>query len=117
MKHHTLFSLAVLVALLLLGCSKHPNITIVPQKTDWGVVEVIDSVSSSHILADGRVCTLTPTIIPGGHQVQLATSITNMQADGARHVYSLTSYFYTDQATTFAFDPSNTITLTLHISK
>ncbi len=117
MNYHTSLFVAALVASTLVGCSKHSTTTAVPKATDWGIIEVSDGVSSRHTLADGRVCTLTPTILPGGHQVQLATSITNMEAGGARYVFSLTTFFTPDTQTTFAFDPSNVISLTLHITK
>jgi hypothetical protein len=115
MKCHKLFLGAVIIAASGFGCSKHSSATAVPKSTDWGVIEVVDGVSSRHALVDGRVCTLTPTILPGGHQVQLQTSITNGPPGAVRQVYSLTSFFEPDKAVVFAFDPSNTVTLTLHI--
>jgi hypothetical protein len=117
MKYHTLLLGAVLLAVSSFGCSKHSSAVAGPKSTDWGVVEVTDDVSSSHTLADGRVCTLTPKILPGGHQVQVEMSITNFQAGEVRYVHSLTSFFNPDQTTTFSFDPSNLVTLTLHISQ
>jgi hypothetical protein len=124
MTYHALLLIAALMASSLVGCSKHSTTTVVsnstvvvPKFTDWGIIEVADGVSSAHTLADGRACTLTPTVLSGGHQIQLATSITNLQAGGARQVSSLTTFFTPDQQTIFAFDPSNVITLTLHISK
>jgi hypothetical protein len=109
--------IAILVAFPLAGCSKHSNAAGVLKTTDWRIIEVSDGISSHHTLTDGRVCTLTPTVLPGGHQIQLAMSITNLEASGARHVFSLTTFFTPDQQTTFAFDPSNAVTLTLHLLK
>jgi hypothetical protein len=115
MKNCTSVIIAALLAALLIGCSKHSEAAMVPKVTDLGIVEVATGITSSHVLADGRTCLFTPTILPGGHQIQLEASIRNTNAAGTRHVYSLTSYFTPDEATTFAFDSNNVINLTLHI--
>jgi hypothetical protein len=124
MKCHALLMIAALMASSSVGCSKHsdaavvPNSTaVVPKMTDWGIIEIADRVSSAHTLADGTACTLTPTVLPGGHQILLAISITNLQADGAKQVSSLSTFFTPDLQTIFSFGPTNLITLTLHISK
>jgi len=117
MKYRASLIVAGLAASTLVGCSKHSTTKAVPKSTDWGIIEVSDGVSSRHTLADGRVCTLTPTILLGGHQIQLATKITNMEAGGARYVLSVTTFFTPDERATFTFDPSNVISLKLHISK
>jgi len=103
------------LAVLLIGCSRHSQTVVAPKVTDLGMVEVASGISSSHVLADGRTCVFTPTILPGGHQIQLEASISNMDAAGTKHVYSLTSYFTPDESTTFSFDSNNVINLTLHI--
>jgi hypothetical protein len=127
MKNNTPLIIAALLASLFTGCSKHSEVleapylklttpmSAHPQTTDFGTVEVADGVSSSHVLADGRSCVLTPTILPGGRQIQLEASIKNTNAVGTRHVYSLTTYFTPDEATTFEFDSNNVIKLTLHV--
>jgi hypothetical protein len=115
MKYHTSLITAALFASLLTGCSKHSQTAVVQKITDFGIIAVSNGIPSSHILADGRVCVMTPTVLPGGHQIELATSITDTNAAGKRRVYSLTTFFTPDQATTFAFDSNNVVSLTLHI--
>jgi hypothetical protein len=114
-KNFTPLIIATFFAALLTGCSKHSQTAEVPKVTDLGIIAVSNGVPSSHIIADGRVCVMTPTLLPGGHQIELATSISNTDAAGTRHVYSLTTYFTPDQATTFSFDSNDVIRLTLHI--
>ena len=115
MKEPTLLIVVLSVVSLFVGCSKHVPAAAKPKATDWGVIEVSNGVPSRLTLADGRVCTVTPTIMPGGHKVELVTAITNTDAAKTRHVYSLTSYFTPNEHTTFVFDQSNIVSLTLHI--
>jgi len=107
--------IAALLFALLTGCSKNSPSAGAPEITDFGIVEVASGISSSHVLADGRTCVLTPTILPGAHQIQLETSIKNTNAAGTRHVFSVTTYFTPDEVTKFEFDSNNVISLTLHI--
>jgi hypothetical protein len=58
-----------LMASLFTGCSKQtpmesasPN----PKVAQLGVVEVSDGKTSRHDLGNGRICTITPTVLPGG---------------------------------------------------
>ncbi|MGC3960635.1 MAG: hypothetical protein QM813_22690 [Verrucomicrobiota bacterium] len=69
-------SLVILAALTLAvaGCSKRSQSAGLPPNNDLGVVFVSGGKSSSHTLADGRACTITPTILPGGN-VSLSTRI------------------------------------------
>ena len=113
-KHFTLIAIA-LFAFGLISCSKHSQAAAAPKVTDFGTIEVADGKSSSHVLADGRTCVLTPTVLPGGHQIQLEMGIADTNAVGTRFVYSVTSYFTPDQTTTFTFDSNNIVSLTLHI--
>jgi hypothetical protein len=115
MTYRTSLIAGALLISLAFGCSKHSQSAAAPNVTELGTIQVTDGKSSSHVLADGRTCVLTPTVLPGGHQIQLETSIKDTDAAGTRHVYSLTTYFTPDQATTFAFDSNNVISLTLHI--
>jgi hypothetical protein len=114
MKYRTSLIAFALFALAFAGCSKHSQTGVAPKVTDLGTIEVADGKSSSHVLADGRTCVLTPTVLPGGHQIQLEMSISNTNAAGTRSVYSLTSYFNPEQTTSFIFDSNNIISLTLH---
>jgi hypothetical protein len=114
MRHCTsLFALALLASLLA-GRSKHSPTAVVPKITDLGVVEVSDGIPSRHLLADGRACVMTPTVLKDG-KVKLVTRIGDTNAAGIRHIYTLTTDLSADQATTFAFDQDNVINLTLHI--
>jgi len=115
MTYRTSLITGALLFSLVIGCSKHSQTAAAPKVTDLGTIEVADGKSSSHVLADGRTCVLTPTVLPGGHQIQLETSIKDTNAVGTRHIQSLTSYFTPDQATTFVFDSNNVISLTLHL--
>ena len=105
---------ALLISLVI-GCSKHSQTAVAPKFTDLGTIEVANGKSSSHVLTDGRTCVLTPTVLPGGHQIQLEASIRDTNAAGTKYVQSLTTYFTPDQATTFAFDSNSVISVTLHI--
>jgi hypothetical protein len=115
MTYRTSLIAGALLASLVIGCSKHSQTAAAPKFTDFGTIEVADGKSSSHVLADGRTCVLTPTILPGGHQIQLDTSIRNTNAAGMRYVQSLTSFFTPDQTIIFELDSNNVISLTLHI--
>jgi hypothetical protein len=109
-------SLVVLASfiLALAGCSKHLPTTAVPKTTDLGVVEVSDGIPSSHRLADGRACVMTPTVLKDG-RVKLGIRVGDTNA-ASIHTLTISS-ISTDIATFFAFDQSNIISLTLHISK
>ena len=113
MIYRTSLIAGALLLSLVIGCSRHSQ-TAAPKVTDLGI-QVADGKSSSHVLADGRTCVLTPTVLPGGHQIQLEASVKETNATGVRHVESLTSYFPPDQAVAFTFDSNNVISLTLHI--
>ena len=115
MTNRTSLIAGVLLVSLVMGCSKHSQTSAAPKVTDFGTIEVADGKSSSHVLADGRTCVLTPTVLPGGHQIQLETSIRSTNAAGTRHAYSLTTYFTPDEATIFSVESNNLISLTLHI--
>ena len=115
MKYRKGLFILALAASVFAGCSRHSPTAGAPKVTDLGVVEVESGISSSHVLADGRTCVFKPTILPGGHQIELIASINDTNVAGTRHVYSLLTYFTPDQATTFAFDSNNVISLTLHI--
>ena len=109
-------SLVVLASFILslAGCSKHSSTSAVPQTTDLGVVEVSDGIPSSHRLADGRACVMTPTVLKDG-RVKLGIRVGDTNA-ASIHTLTLSS-FTTDKLTIFRFDQSNEISLTLHISK
>jgi|ERR1017187_3107403 hypothetical protein len=108
MKIHT--SLIVLASLTLAftGCSKHSQTSSLPKNNDLGVIDVSSDKPSSHTLADGRACTITPTALPDGN-VSLTTRI--VETNGFK---TLTFETTADgRAYTFAFDKSTVITVAL----
>jgi hypothetical protein len=64
-------------------------------------------------LADGRVCTITPTILADGN-VKLATTIIETNASGVKRS-SLDFESPVGRVMTFAFDKDTVFTVTLHI--
>ena len=115
MKHGTsLFALALLASLLT-GCSRHSSTAAIQKNTDLGIVEVSVGVPGSHILADGRVCTIKPTLSKNGN-VELAATVVETNTSGVKR---LSSVFASpvDTAMTFAFDENTVITLTIHTAK
>jgi len=104
-------SLVVLAALAiaLAGCSKQSQTAGFPKNNDLGVVEVSSGKQSSYTLADGRACTITPTVLPGG-DVSLATRIDETNGSTKTLVFQASS---DGRAYTFAFDKSTIITVAL----
>jgi hypothetical protein len=115
MKYRTSVFVLAMVVSVFTGCSKHSPTATSPKVTDFGIIEVADGIPIHHVLADGRVCVMTPTVLPGGHKIELAMSTSDTNAVGTTHFYSLTTYFIADKATTFEFDSNNVISLTLRI--
>jgi hypothetical protein len=111
----SLFALALAVSLFA-GCSRQSPAAASPKTTDFGIVEVSEGVPSQHVLADGRMCTLTPTLLNDG-KVKLVIRIRGTNAAGDVLSSSLVFDAVADQATTYAFDKSNVITVTLHVAK
>jgi hypothetical protein len=96
------------LALAFTGCSKPSPTASLPKNNDFGVIHVSSGQPSSHTLADGRACTITPTILPDGN-VSLTTRI-----DEAKGFKTLTFETPIDgKAYTFAFDQNTSITVTL----
>ncbi|EEF60800.1 hypothetical protein [Pedosphaera parvula] len=60
------------------GCSRHTQTATqaagFPKSNDLGVIDVSSGKPTSHTLADGRACTITPTLLPNGN-VHLNTTI------------------------------------------
>ena len=115
MKHGTsLFALALLASRFT-GCSRHSPATAIAKNNDFGTIEVSDGIPSSHVLADGRVCTIKPTLLKNGN-VELAATIIETNASGVK---TSSNVFESpvDQPMTFAFDENTVITLTLHTAK
>lgn len=112
MRFSTLLVVVASLGLAFTGCSKQPSSAGLPKRNDLGTIDVSSGKPSRHTLADGRVCTFTPTILPGG--VSLATSI--VETDGpATRSKTLTFEAPADgRAYTFGFDESTVITVALH---
>ena len=60
--------IAMLLAALFVGCSKHstPATPANPKVAALGIVEVSDGVQSRHDIGNGRVCIITPAIQKDG---------------------------------------------------
>jgi hypothetical protein len=116
MKQYT--SLVVLASLTMAfaGCSKHSPTAAVPKNNDFGVIEISGGLASSHTLADGRVCTITPTVLADGN-VKLATTIIETNASGVKRSSLVFESPADDRAHTFRFDKNTVITVALHESK
>ena len=107
-------SLVVLASFLALTAySQQSPTATAPKITDLGVINVSDGIPSSHRLADGRPCVLTPTILKDG-QINLRIRVGDTNAAS---IHTLSTYFEPDRRTIFGFDQSNAISLTLHIPK
>jgi len=112
MKKHT--SLVVLASLMMafVGCSKHSPTAAVPKNNDLGFIEVSGGKPSSHTLADGRVCTITPSVMSDG-DVKLTTTINETNVSGVKRSSLVFEAPVDGRAYTFAFDKSTIITVAL----
>jgi hypothetical protein len=74
MKFRTPLIVLASFTLVFAGCSKHPQAASFPKSNDLGAIDVSSGKPSVHTLADGRACTITPTLLPNGN-VHLNTII------------------------------------------
>lgn len=112
MKNHTLLAILASLALASAGCSKQTRSAGLPKNNDLGVLDVSSGKPSRRILADGRYCNITPTILPNGN-VSLTTSIVEPNGSTTRS-RTLTFEAPADgRAYSFGFDESTVITLAL----
>jgi hypothetical protein len=97
-------SLIVLTSLTiaLAGCAKHSQARSI---NDLGVIDVSSGKPSSHTLADGRVCIITPTVLSDG-SVSLAARVDD--ADGARRTLTIKTSTV-GQPMAFALDKSTAL--------
>ena len=109
MKNYTPLIALTLLGLALAGCSKHSPTASLPKNNDLGVVDVSSGKPSSHALADGRACTITPTVLPGG-DVSLSTTIDETNGSTKTLVFQAPA---DGRSYTFAFDGSTVITVAL----
>jgi hypothetical protein len=116
MNYRTSLITLVLLATLCTGCSRHDSTSAPPKNNDLGIIEVSDGKPSSRTLADGRVCTITPTLLTDGN-VKLATTIIETNASGVKRSSLNFECPTLDRAMTFGFDKDTVITVTLHRSK
>jgi hypothetical protein len=107
-RHSSLVVLASL-AIALAGCSKHSQTAGFPKNNNLGVIDVSNGKPSSHTLADGRACTITPTVLPDGN-VSLATVVD--ETNGSRKTLVFEAPV-DGRAYTFGFDKSTVITVAL----
>jgi hypothetical protein len=109
MKKYTSLVVLASLTMALAGCSKHSQTASFPKNNDLGVIDVSSGKPSSHTLADGRACTVTPTILPDG-DVSLATKIDEKNGSRKTLVFEAP---VDGRAYTFAFDKSTVITVAL----
>ena len=109
MKIHTPLIIFASLTLAFAGCSKHSQTADAPKNNNLGVIDVSSGKQSSHTLADGRACTITPTVLPGG-DVSLATRIDETNGSTKTLVFQAPA---DGRAYTFAFDKSTIITVAL----
>lgn len=109
MRIHAPLVILASLTLAFTGCARHAQTARLPQNNNFGVIEVSSGKPRSHTLADGRACTITPTVLPDGH-VSLSTTIN--ETDGSRKtlVFEAT---VDGRAYTFGFDKATVITVTL----
>ena len=78
MKNCISLIIAVLLATLIAGCSKHSQTAVVPKVTDLGVIEVSDGIPIQQRLGGSRACVITPTVFTnGGVRLSIAIIETN----------------------------------------
>jgi hypothetical protein len=94
------------------GCSRQSQTAGIPQNNDLGVIEVSSGKPSSYTLADGRVCTITPTVLPDGN-VSLTTTINETNASGVKRSSLVFETPVDGRAYTFGFDKSTALTVAL----
>jgi hypothetical protein len=109
MKRHASLVVLASLAIALAGCSKHAQTAGFPKNNNLGVIDVSSGKPSSHTLADGRACTITPAVLPDGN-VSLATTID--ETNGSRKTLVFEAPV-DGRAYTFGFDKSTVITVAL----
>jgi hypothetical protein len=112
MKYSTSLIALTLLALALAGCSKHSQTAAFPKNNNLGVINVLDGKPSSHTLDDGRVCTITPSVLPNGN-VKLTTTIIETNASGVKRSSLVFESPVNGRACTFGFDKNTVLTVTL----
>jgi hypothetical protein len=116
MKNRTSLIALALLASLLTGCFRHPSAG-TNNFTELGVVKASDGVPSRHVLADGRICVITPTFFSDGKaKLSLTANWTN--SSGTTH-YSrpLETQIVADRTTILSMGNDILLSLTLHESK
>jgi hypothetical protein len=83
MKNNTPLIALTLLALAFTGCSKHSPTAAPAKNIDLGVIEVSGGKPNSQILADGRGCTITPTLMRDGN-VNLEATLLETNASGVK---------------------------------
>ena len=113
MKQGGLLILFTLLVSLSAGCSRRSPAAAQPTRTDLGVIEIADGKPSSHILSDGRVCVITPTILKDGN-IELTTTINETNAAGVKRS-SNTFQCPAGKTLAFPFDKETVIILNLQL--
>jgi hypothetical protein len=108
MKRFVLLIALVSLAVTLAGCSKHSRAADFLKNNNLGVINVSNGKPSSYTLADGRTCTITPTLLPS-HNARLTTTITEINGSKRTLVFEVPPDGHAD---TFPIDNSTAITVT-----
>jgi hypothetical protein len=109
MKDHASLIIIASLTIALAGCTKPSQTAGFPNNNNLGVIDVSSGKPSSHTLADGRACTITPTVLPDGN-VSLATVIDETNGSRKTLVFEAPA---DGRACTFGFDKSTVITVAL----
>ena len=115
MRIHTPLIILALFTLALTSCSKHPQTANLQKTNDLGVINVSSGKPNSYTLADGRICTITPTLLPDGN-VNLDTTVIKTNATGWKRSSLSFQTPVIDRAYTFSFDKETVFRVRLHIA-
>jgi hypothetical protein len=97
------------------GCSKHSPTAALQKNIDMGVIEVSGGKPSSQILADGRTCTITTTVFPGG-TVNLTATLIETNVSGVKELSrSVQVPGVPDKPYTISIGQDTIITVKLHM--
>lgn len=112
MKNAMLLLLLVSLAIAFTGCSNYSPAAGSLNVYNFGVVNVSDGKPISHVLADGRVCTLAATALPNGN-VCLTTLITTTNTSERERQSAFFQSPVYGQPITFGADHDTTLIVTL----
>ena len=116
MKKYTSLVILTSLTIAFAGCANHSSTAGLLKIDNLGVIEVSDGKLSSHTLGDGRVCTVTATVLPFGY-INLETTIYETNALGVKTTTLIMEHPFTNLPITFNADKDRLLVVTLHNSK